>query len=213
VSIKKRLVDIIRHHFFSKAENRGFDMRINYTTIIKDNDPTLRDKSVLVPVPMLKKDIALGKSLMRYVRDSRDEDKAEKYNLKAAVGIAAPQIGAHRSIICVMVDEEVGDEVITYELLLANPKIISQSVQKAALKTGEGCLSVIGQHQGYVYRSARIKVRAIDVFSQEEIEFRAHGYLAIVLQHEIDHLNGILFYDRINQENPWEIKENAIIIE
>lgn len=188
-------------------------MRINYTTIIKDSDPTLRDKSILVPVPMLKKDIALGKSLLRYVRDSRDENKAEKYNLKAAVGIAAPQIGVHRTIICVMVDEEIGDEVHTYDLLLANPKIISQSVQQAALKTGEGCLSVIGQHQGYVYRSARIKVRAIDVLSQEEIEFRAHGYLAIVLQHEIDHLHGILFYDRINQENPWEIKENAIIIE
>jgi peptide deformylase len=51
------------------------------------------------------------------------------------------------------------------------------------------------------------------VIQQEEIEFRANGYLAIVLQHEIDHLSGILFYDRINKENPWESKENAIIID
>ena len=188
-------------------------MRINYATIVKDTDPALRTKSLPVAIPMLKKDIALGKSLLRYVRDSRDEEKAEKYNLKAAVGIAAPQIGVHRAVLCVVVDEEVGDEVHTIEMCLANPKIISQSVQQAALKTGEGCLSVLGVHQGYVYRSARIKVRAFDILNQEEIEFRASGYLAIVLQHEIDHLSGILFYDRIDQENPWEVKENAIFIE
>jgi peptide deformylase len=188
-------------------------MRINYTTIVKDTDPALRAKSVPVAIPMLKKDIALGKSLLRYVRDSRDEEKAAKYDLKAAVGIAAPQIGIHRAVLCVVVDEEVGDELHTVEMCLANPKIISQSVQQAALKTGEGCLSVLGVHQGYVYRSARIKVRAFDVLNQEEIEFRAGGYLAIVLQHEIDHLAGVLFYDRINAENPWEQKENAIIIE
>jgi peptide deformylase len=188
-------------------------MRINYATIVKDSDPKLREKSVPMPIPMLKKDIALGQSLLRYVRDSRDEEKAEKYNLKAAVGIAAPQIGVHRQLICVIVDEDHDDETTTLELVLANPKIISQSVQRAALKTGEGCLSVLGQHPGYVYRNARIKVRAFDVIQQEEIEFRANGYLAIVLQHEIDHLSGILFYDRIDKENPWESKENAIIID
>lgn len=188
-------------------------MRINYDTIVKDTDPSLRNKSVPVPIPMMKKDIALGKSLLRYVRDSRDEEKAEKFNLKPAVGIAAPQIGVHRALICVSVDEEVGEEVETIEMVLANPKIISHSVQKAALKFGEGCLSVEGEHQGYVYRSARIKVRAFDVMNQEEVEFRANGYLAIVLQHEIDHLGGVLFYDHINAENPWEIKENAIIID
>jgi peptide deformylase len=188
-------------------------MRINYDTIVKDSDPALRDKSVQVPIPMLKKDIALGKSLMRYVHDSRDEEKAEKYNLKAAVGIAAPQIGIQRAILCVMVDEEVDDELQTIDYLLANPKIISQSVQLAALKTGEGCLSVVGVHNGYVYRNARIKVRAFDILKQEQIEFRASGYLAIVLQHEIDHLSGILFYDRIDTEHPWEIKQNAVIID
>ena len=56
-------------------------------------------------------------------------------------------------------------------------------------------------------------MRAFDVMNQEEVEFRANGYLAIVLQHEIDHLGGVLFYDHINAENPWEIKENAIIID
>ncbi len=188
-------------------------MRINYATIIKDTDPNLRHKSVSVSVPMTKKDIALGKSMLRYVRDSRDEDKAEKYDLKAAVGIAAPQIGIHKALICVIVDEEVNDEVHTVEMLLANPKIISQSVQLAALKHGEGCLSVLGVHPGFVYRNARIKVRAFDVLNQEEIEFRVSGYIAVVLQHEIDHLTGVLFYDRINQADPWETKENAIIIE
>ena len=99
-------------------------MRINYDTIVKDTQPKLRDKSVLVPIPMMKKDIALGKSLLRYVTDSREEDKAEKYNLKPAVGLAAPQIGVMRQIICVSVDEEVGDEIRTIDMVLANPKII-----------------------------------------------------------------------------------------
>lgn len=188
-------------------------MRINYDTIVKDTQPKLRDKSVLVPIPMMKKDIALGKSLLRYVTDSREEDKAEKYNLKPAVGLAAPQIGVMRQIICVSVDEEVGDEIRTIDMVLANPKIISNSIQKSALKYGEGCLSVEEAHQGYVYRSARIKVRAFDVLEQKEVEFRASGYLAIVLQHEIDHLHGVLFYDHIDLKDPWHIQENALFIE
>ncbi len=99
------------------------------------------------------------------------------------------------------------------EYCLANPKIISHSVQKSALSLGEGCLSVEIEHQGLVHRSARIKVRAFDILSNQEVEFRATGYLAVVLQHEIDHLNGVLFYDHINLSDPWKIEENTMIIE
>ena len=188
-------------------------MKINYDTIVKDTDPSLRNKSVPVPFPMLVKDQKLGKSLLRYVRNSRDEDKAEKYNLKPAVGLAAPQIGVFRQMIAVMVDQEINGEDVTVELVLANPKIISSSIQYGALAHGEGCLSVEIEHPGFVYRSARIKIKAIDAINNEEVEFRASGYLAIVLQHEIDHLSGILFYDHINESQPWEQRENAIIID
>ena len=68
-------------------------------------------------------------------------------------------------------------------------------------------------HQGFVPRSARIKIKAYDCLNEREITFRIDGYPAIVLQHEIDHFAGTLFYDRINKENPWTPIQDAIVIE
>lgn len=183
--------------------------RITYDTILKDPQPLLREKAVPLTIPLKAKDLALAKRMLRYVKDSRDDEKAEKYNLKAAVGLAAPQMGELVHLICVIAEDEDGNE---HEYLLANPKIISHSIQEAALSTGEGCLSIEDPHNGYVYRSARIKVKAYDVLAAEEKEIKVSNFIAIVMQHEIDHLNGVLFYDHINKENPWYKKENAIIL-
>ncbi len=185
-------------------------MRINYDTIVKDTDPKLRNKSAPVEMPLNAKHLALAKRMLRYVKDSRDEDKAEKYNLRPAVGLAAPQVGEFIQIIMVMVDQEEGDPLI---YLLANPKIIAHSVQQAALKGGEGCLSVEIVHEGLVKRAARITIRAYDILAQQEVVIKEQGYAAIVLQHEIDHLNGILFYDRIDVNDPWSAPENLVVIE
>ena len=185
-------------------------MRINYESIVKDTDPILRNKSVPVDVPLSHKHLALAKRMLRYVKDSRDEEKAEKYQLRPAVGLASPQVGEFVHIIMVMVDTE-DDQPKSY--LLANPKIIAHSVQQAALKGGEGCLSVEIVHEGFVKRSARITVKAYDILSQQEVLLKEHGYAAIVIQHEIDHLNGILFYDRIDANNPWAMSENMTVIE
>ncbi len=183
--------------------------RITYDTVYKDPAPVLREKAVPLHIPLKQKDLALAKRMLRYVKDSRDDEKAEKYNLKAAVGIAAPQVGELVQLICVVAEDEDGSE---HEYLLANPKIISHSVQEAALSTGEGCLSIEDAHEGYVYRPARIKVRAYDVLAEEEKEIKVSGFVSIVMQHELDHLSGVLFYDHINKENPWVKKENAIIL-
>lgn len=191
-------------------EYRGNMNRITYTSIVKDDNPSLRLKSSVLNLPLQKKYIALAKRMLRYVKDSRDDEKAQKYDLKPAVGLAAPQVGVNVHIIVVVVDDEDGNFM---EFCLANPKIISHSVQKSALSLGEGCLSVEVEHQGLVHRSARIKVRAFDVLANEMVEFRADGYLAVVLQHEIDHLNGVLFYDHINLSDPWKVEENTLIIE
>ncbi|MCX5775936.1 MAG: peptide deformylase, partial [Firmicutes bacterium] len=93
-----------------------------------------------------------------------------------------------------------------------NPRIIASSVKKAYLSGGEGCLSVDGDHPGYIYRSNKVTIKAFDVLQEKDIEIVAHGYEAIVLQHEIDHLDGILFYDRINKLDPLKKDENAIEI-
>ena len=183
--------------------------RITYDTIVKDTDPSLRNKSVPLSIPLKTKDLALAKRMLRYVKDSRDDDKADKYNLKAAVGLAAPQAGHFVQLICVVAEDDDGNPK---EYLLANPKIVSHSVQKSALSTGEGCLSVEEEHPGYVYRASRIRVKAYDVLANEMVEIRESGFVAIVLQHEIDHLHGILFYDHINTVDPWIKLEDATLL-
>jgi peptide deformylase len=184
--------------------------RITYQTIVKDPEPSLRQKSTVLSLPLSKQHVALAKRMLRYVRDSRDDLKAEKYGLKPAVGLSAPQVGVPVQLIVVMIDNEEGDFT---EYILANPKIISHSVQHTALASGEGCLSVETNHPGLVHRHARISVKAYDVINEVEIVLRASGFLAVVLQHEIDHLHGILFYDHIDSNDPWAARENTVLID
>ena len=64
-----------------------------------------------------------------------------------------------------------------------------------------------------IYRSARVKVKGYDLLTDSNVEIKASGYLAIVLQHELDHFKGILFYDHINKKDPFYVDENAYCIE
>lgn len=95
---------------------------------------------------------------------------------------------------------------------LVNPKITVSSVKKSYLAVGEGCLSVDDYHPGKVYRSYRITVEAYDGLKKENVTIKAEGFEAIVLQHEIDHLNGILFYDRIDKNDPDKVIPGAVAI-
>lgn len=188
-------------------------MLINNETIIKDTDPLIREKSEPVDLPLSDEDKTLLREMLQYVKDSTDEEKAEKLNLRPAVGISAIQVGVKKQMTAVVVDDvDKNGEAVHYEFMLVNPKIVSSSVQKAYLHSGEGCLSVVEEHQGYVVRSARIKVRAYDLCTDQYIEIRARGYLAIVLQHEIDHFSGTLFYDKINKDDPFKEVEGAMVI-
>ena len=69
------------------------------------------------------------------------------------------------------------------------------------------------EHIGFVPRAARITVKGYDVLQDKEVEIRLRGYKAIVAQHEMDHFNGVLFYDHINKKNPFEEIPNAMVIE
>ena len=71
-----------------------------------------------------------------------------------------------------------------------------------ALRDGEGCLSVNREVPGLVPRPRRIRLRYQDMEGKEH-ELRLRDYEAIVVQHELDHLKGIMFYDHINQQQPW----------
>lgn len=179
--------------------------KINMDTIVQDSDPVLREKSEPVTFPLQKNDIELMEDMLKYVRDSRDEELAEKYNLQAANGIAAVQTGALKQMFVVVVEEEMKDGSIKEtEYALINPRIVSHSEKQVALSYGEGCLSVRDVHEGLVPRALRISVKAYDYLKQEDVVIKAKDILSIVLQHEMDHLNGILFYDHINKNNPWD---------
>lgn len=106
------------------------------------------------------------------------------------VGIAAPQIGKNLQVAIVEVDEEDRFELI-------NPEIIESSGESVDV---EGCLSIPHTY-GTVKRADEITVRYFDR-EGEEMEVQAFGYLARAIQHEIDHLNGVLFIDKMIDKIP-----------
>lgn len=187
---------------------------INTKRIVLDPHPALRTKCEKVLFPLAKEDETLLKEMITYVKHSTIPEIAEKDDLQPAVGIAAPQVGVLKQMCVVVVSDydPKTDEIVDYEYALINPVIVSQSDKLCALKDGEGCLSIKDQHPGLVYRPYRIKVKAYDYITKQNITINASGYLAIVLQHEIDHLNGILFYDRIQSDDPWLEKPNSLLL-
>lgn len=183
-------------------------MLINNDTIIKDDNKLIREKSLDVTIPVSDEDRAILMQMLKYVDDSTVEEIAEKENLRPAVGISAIQIGVPKKMTAILLKDGEGNKICEYALV--NPKIISNSIEKTYLESGEGCLSVPEDHKGYVMRSARVKVRAYDLLQEKEIIIKADGYLAIVLQHELDHFKGILFYDHINKNDPFHIEPDAL---
>ena len=185
-------------------------MFINNDVILPDTHEALRKKCEPVQLPLSQEDRDLLMDMMQYIRNSHDPELKEKYNLRGAVGLAAPQIGVLKQMIAVGIPYDDDEDL---EFALVNPKIISNSMQYSYLKMGESCLSVPNDHEGYVKRYARITVKGYDALQEKEITVRLTGYEAIVLQHEIDHLSGILYYDHINKNQPLTPIPNALVIE
>jgi peptide deformylase len=105
---------------------------------------------------------------------------------------------------------EEGKEFVQHEFV--NPVIVVSSIKKCFLQAGEGCLSVDKPHPGNVFRDFRITVKAFEALEGKDVEIKAEGFDAIVIQHEIDHLDGKLFYDHIDAENPLKVLDGAIAI-
>ncbi|AXJ13993.1 peptide deformylase [Streptococcus pluranimalium] len=191
---------------------------IDMNDIIREGHPTLRLKAEETSLPLSDQDIILGEKMMQFLKNSQDPVMAEKLGLRGGVGLAAPQLNISKRIIAVLVpnpeDEEGNQPEEAYSLqeIMYNPKIISHSVQQAALADGEGCLSVDRVVEGYVPRHSRITVEYFDKDGHKQ-KLKLKGYNAIVVQHEIDHLNGVLFYDRINIAEPFKIEEGVIILD
>jgi peptide deformylase len=149
-------------------------------TVLTFENPRLRMKSVKV-----KRVDASIASLV--------DDMFETMRAYDGAGLAAPQIGVLLRIIVAQYpdDDEESDEV--HEVALVNPEIIAREGEWLA---EEGCLSVPG-YVGTVKRARRVTVKGKDG-SGKVIRIKADGRLAHILQHEIDHLDGILYYDYLD---------------
>ena len=168
--------------------------------ILDEKDKRLRLVSKDVTFPLSKEDKKVINEMVEYLTNSQIERLAEKYDLRPGMGMAAIQLGIPKRFLTIVheVDEE---EFDTY--IICNPKIISNSAEKIYVEMGEGCLSVNRDVDGIVPRYARVTVEGYDV-DGNKIRIRAKEELAIAFQHEIDHLNGIIFTDYIDKKNPYK---------
>jgi len=167
--------------------------------ILDEKDKRLRNVSKEVTFPLSKKDLKNIELMEEYLVNSQIEEKAEEYDLRPGMGLAAIQIGVAKRYIVIV--QEVDEGFDSY--IVINPKIISNSEEIIYVEDGEGCLSVNRECEGIVPRYARVTVEGYDI-DGNKIKIRAREELAIAFQHEIDHLNGILFVDKIDPKNPFK---------
>ncbi|QPC46187.1 peptide deformylase [Mangrovibacillus cuniculi] len=173
--------------------------------IIKEGSPVLREVAEDVLFPLSEEDRQLAEDLLLYLQMSQDPDLATKYQLRPGIGIAAPQVNVSKRMFAMRVT---GEDGTFYEATYINPKIISHSVEKTYLATGEGCLSVEREVPGFVPRYAKVTMKAKTI-QGEDVQLRLKGLPGICVQHEIDHLNGVMFYDHISPNDPFAPVPNA----
>ena len=119
------------------------------------------------------------------------DDMAETMYAADGAGLAAPQVGILRRVVVI----DVGEGLIE----LVNPEIVASEGEQ---HQAEGCLSVPGK-QGVVARPAKVTVRALNRRGKP-VEIVGEGFLATALCHEIDHLDGVLYVDKLIKELPEE---------
>ena len=142
-------------------------------------DPVLRQKA--------KRVTRVDRSILKLL-----DDMVETMRATGGVGLAAPQIGVS---LRVAVIEIPGEEVIT----LVNPEVVKRSGERRVM---EGCLSVPG-YRGELNRAVKVTVKALDR-NGREFRIKADDLLAEALEHEIDHLNGMLYIDHLESPDSLE---------
>ena len=161
--------------------------------IIREGHKTLTTVAKEVQLPLSPADKKTLKDMLLFVINSQDEEIAKTYELRPAVGLAAPQINISKRMFAMHVTDF--DQTL-YSFAFVNPKIIKKSQEITYIPGGEGCLSVPGYVEN-VERAEYIEAEYINT-KGEKIEIKTDGLLAICIQHEIDHLDGKLFIDRLS---------------
>ena len=176
----------------------------NQSDILDDRkSKILREKSKEVNFPMDEEDISLINNMVLYLRLSQDEEYASKNDVRAGMGLSAVQLGVLKRFFVISYKKEDGS---FEEYKVVNPKIVSNSEELIYVEEGEGCLSINRYVEGIVPRFARVTVEYYDEFGNKK-QVRVREEIAVAFQHEIDHLNGILFPDRIDKKDPYKNKD------
>jgi peptide deformylase len=157
-----------------------------------------------LPDPILRKKT---KKVTRFndQLESLIADMIDTMRMSNGVGLAANQIGVEQKICVIEVPYEMEESTSTELYILVNPQIV---VKKGQRELEEGCLS-IPNYRGKVTRSIEVRVRAQDSLGNEFKIKAVDNLLAQALEHEIDHLNGILYIDHlVSHESLWKIDES-----
>jgi peptide deformylase len=137
-------------------------------------DPILRRKT--------KRISAVDRSVRNLIADMRETLHAED----GRVGLAAPQVGVSLRVTVICLPEE-------EDIVLINPEIVRRKGQRLV---SEGCLSIPG-YVGELYRAESVTAKGLDL-DGKPVRIKAEGLLAQALEHETDHLNGVLYIDRMD---------------
>jgi peptide deformylase len=132
-------------------------------------------------------------------------DMFETMHANDGVGLAAPQIGLSMRLFIVEGTERETNQY--FKLAMANPEIVKSEGEQIGM---DGCLSIPGYYAVNVQRAARVVVKGQDLHGKP-MRVSAQGYFAWALQHEIDHLDGILYLDHLNDpEDLRKVHEDTV---
>lgn len=172
--------------------------------ILDEKDKRLHKISKEVTFPLDEEDKKTINLIIEYLTNSQIEKLAKKYDLRPGMGMAAIQLGIDKRYFVVVHEQEKKETFKNY--IIINPKIVSTSEEMIYVEEGEGCLSVNRDVEGIVPRHARVTLEGYDM-EGNKIKLRGREELAIAFQHELDHLNGILFTDKIDKKNPYKYED------
>lgn len=171
--------------------------------ILDEKEKILHEKSHEVKLPLSKEQKKTIKDIIEFLTNSQIPEMSEKYDLRPGMGLTPVQLGIPERYI-VIVHEY--DEGKFDNYVIVNPKLVSNSEEIIYVGEGEGCLSVNRDVEGIVPRFARVTIEGYDE-DGNKIRIRAREELAVAFQHELDHLEGILFTDKIDPKNPYKNKD------
>jgi peptide deformylase len=167
-----------------------------------EGNPILREKCDRVRFPLTKEDKETLKQLHEYMVVSEIDELVKKYDIRPGVGIAAPQVGVKKRMFAMNCTDFLDEKQTKYSYTVINPEIIATSDLMVYLPGGEGCLSVNRNTEGLVtprHYKIIVKCALFDTITEKvrNVKLTLEGYPAIVFQHENDHLDGIMYVDKM----------------